>query len=111
MDLRSMRGAKAAALNLGTRLKPAEHDPDNSRVKRCRMPYWRLYYHLVWSTYRREPLIDEISADLLQRALRKSCQDLQIMTHAIGSMPDHVHLAVSIPPTLAVTDAIARLKR
>jgi len=25
-------------------------------------------------------------------------------------MPDHVHLAVSIPPTLAVTDAIARLK-
>ena len=23
------------------------------------MPFWRLYYHLVWSTKNREPLIDE----------------------------------------------------
>jgi putative transposase len=74
------------------------------------VPYWRLFYHLVWSTYRREPIIDEPTADLLQRSLRMTCHDLQIITHAIGTMPDHIHLAVSIPPTIAVTDAIGRLK-
>jgi hypothetical protein len=21
------------------------------------MPFWRLYYHIVWTTYKREPLI------------------------------------------------------
>src|SRR5215217_2405923 len=72
--------------------------------------YWRLFYHLVWSTQRRHPQIDDETAELLRRSFRATCHDLHVIVHAIGTMPDHVHLAVSIPPTVAVTDAISRLK-
>ena len=74
------------------------------------MAYWRLFYHLVWSTTKRHPQIDAETAELSQRSFRATCHDLHIIVHAIGTMPDHVHLAVSIPPTVAVTDAISRLK-
>ncbi len=74
------------------------------------MPFWRLFYHLVWSTGKRHPQIDEATAALLQHSFRATCHDMHVVVHAIGTMPDHVHLAVSIPPTIAVTDVISRLK-
>jgi putative transposase len=74
------------------------------------VPYWRVYYHLVWSTYRRLPLIDDDVADLIERSIKTTCHDLKILVHAFGTMPDHVHVAVSIPPTLAVSTAVGRMK-
>jgi len=32
------------------------------------------------------------------------------IVHAVGVMPDHVHLAVSIPPTIAITDFMRLVK-
>jgi|SRR6476661_6504170 len=74
------------------------------------MTYWRLYYHLVWATKHREPLIDHEIEMLVQRSFRATCHDLRVVVHAIGAMPDHVHLAVSIPPNIAISDAARRLK-
>lgn len=74
------------------------------------MPYWRLFYHLVWSTKRRAPLIDATIDDLLRRSLSAKCHDLKIVVHAIGTMPDHVHLALSIPPSIAIATAVGQLK-
>lgn len=74
------------------------------------MTYWRLYYHLVWATTKREPLIDHEVEALLQRSFRATCHEMRVIVHAIGMMPDHVHLAVSIPPSVAISDAARRLK-
>ena len=30
--------------------------------------------------------------------------------HAIGTMPDHVHVAISIPPRVAIAQVVSRLK-
>jgi putative transposase len=33
-----------------------------------------------------------------------------VVVHAVGGVDDHVHLAVSIPPTVTVSDAVRRIK-
>ncbi len=47
---------------------------------------------------------------MLQQAFRVVARDKGAFTHAIGGMPDHVHVAVSIPPTIAVSDYVQLLK-
>ena len=74
------------------------------------MPYWRLYYHLVWSTRRREPLITDALEVVIQREIRAAALRHGITVHAIGGVSDHLHVAVSIPPALSVAAATGRLK-
>jgi putative transposase len=35
---------------------------------------------------------------------------MKLINHAIGLVADHVHVALTIPPTVAVADALSRLK-
>ena len=74
------------------------------------MSYWRLYYHLIWATKGREPLIDGDRGVILRRSVQASCYELGARCHAVGFMPDHVHVAVSIPPKVAVSEALANVK-
>ena len=74
------------------------------------MPFWRLHYHLVWATRDRLPLIGESDEQAIRRSFELTYADLDLIPHAEGFMPDHVHLAVSIPPKVAVSEAVRRLK-
>ncbi|NWG34600.1 MAG: IS200/IS605 family transposase [Chloroflexi bacterium] len=74
------------------------------------MPYWKLYYHFVWATRNRLPLIDSILEPELYRAIAAKAQDMGGFVHAMGGMEDHVHLAVSIPPKLALAKFIGDVK-
>jgi putative transposase len=74
------------------------------------MPYWRLFYHLVWATKERNPSITAAIEPIIERSLTSTLDAMHCIRHAIGFMPDHVHVAVSIPPSLAVSDVVARLK-
>jgi putative transposase len=72
--------------------------------------YWRFYVHLVWATKGREPLIGEAEEAVLRRSWKVTIAELQVIPHAIGVMPDHVHFVLSVPPKIAVADLIRRLK-
>ena len=74
------------------------------------MSYWRLFYHLVWATKRREPMIDAEREALLRRSFQATCTKHGARCHAVGFMPDHVHLAVSIPPKVAISAFVAEVK-
>ncbi|MFQ5614488.1 MAG: IS200/IS605 family transposase [Anaerolineae bacterium] len=74
------------------------------------MSFWRLHYHLIWATYQREPfLVDNIERQVYGTILNKA-KELNCIVHAIGGIEDHIHLAVSIPPKLAVAEVIRHLK-
>ena len=75
------------------------------------MPRWRLFYHLVWSTDDRRPIITPPIEAAVHRELRAVASRYGIIVHAIGGVEDHIHLVVSIPPKLSVADAVQRLKR
>jgi putative transposase len=74
------------------------------------MPYWRLHYHLVRSARERLPLIGDVEELAIRRSFELTVSDLDLIPHAVGVMPDHAHVAVSIPPKLAVAEVVRRLK-
>ena len=74
------------------------------------MPYWRLFYHVVWATKHRLDLIDPAWEQDLFGYIRGKATALECIPHAIGVMSDHIHVAISIPPKLAVATLIGRLK-
>jgi putative transposase len=69
-----------------------------------------LFYHVVWATKGREVLIDENAAKVIERSIKTGSRDLGGIVHAFGWMPEHVHLAVSIPPNTGIATFIGRLK-
>src|SRR5690242_14128773 len=74
------------------------------------MAYWRLFNHLVWATRDRVPLIGAVEESAIRRSFELTVTDLDLIPHAVGVMPDHVHVAVSIPPKIAVAETLRRLK-
>ena len=74
------------------------------------MALWRLYYHLVWSTKGRLPLIEqEIESELYGYMIGKT-DALDCIVHAIGGIENHVHLIVSIPPKMAISKFVNIVK-
>ncbi len=74
------------------------------------MPYWRLFYHIVWGTKNRLDLIDPAWEKDLYGYIRGKATALECIPHAIGGISNHIHVAISIPPKLAVATLIGRLK-
>jgi putative transposase len=69
-----------------------------------------LKYHIVWITkYRKKVLRGEIGLRL-RELIKQSCeaQEVQIVKGHIAA--DHVHLLVSVPPQIAVSDLVQKLK-
>jgi REP element-mobilizing transposase RayT len=50
------------------------------------------------------------TAKLVERSIRASCLDLETVLHALSVMPDHIHVALSIPPKHSVSSVVKRLK-
>jgi REP element-mobilizing transposase RayT len=72
--------------------------------------YTELFYHLIWATHDREPLIVAELEPRLFGQIRHKCQEIRIQVHALNGMPDHVHLVCTIPPSLSVSEAIRSVK-
>ena len=70
----------------------------------------QLHVHLVWSTkYRYEVLRGDIQIRC-RDLIRQTCDilDIQILKGVVSK--DHIHLHISYPPKLSVSDIIKRLK-
>ncbi|MFE1746660.1 IS200/IS605 family transposase [Coleofasciculus sp. H7-2] len=74
------------------------------------MALWRLYYHLVWATKQRQPLISPDRKTKLYDYIIGKADALACIVHAIGGIEDHIHLVVSIPPTLSIADFVKNIK-
>jgi len=73
--------------------------------------YSEIHLHITWHTKNSAAVIlDGIEAQLHQFLRKKSAETPGLLVHAVGGMPDHVHLAVSVPPALNVSEWIGRLK-
>jgi putative transposase len=74
------------------------------------MPYWRMFYHVVWATKQRQPLITpDIEAIIFPVIIQKS-RELGAFVYALNGTPDHVHLVAAIPPRIGVGDFVGQIK-
>jgi putative transposase len=74
------------------------------------MPYSRLFYHFVWATKERAPLITEDNRESLYAVISAKVEEFKGVVHAINGTADHVHLVVTLPPTLSLARFIGQVK-
>jgi len=71
---------------------------------------YTLYYHIVFVTRKREPLIDREIAEFLKQFFHDKCDDLEVHLLEQHSLCDHVHLILSLRPTHYIPEVINFLK-
>ena len=69
-----------------------------------------LKYHLVWITKYRKPIIFGDMAIHLRELIREICKSLDIEIIKGHVSKDHVHLFVSVPPQLSISNVMGRIK-
>ena len=74
------------------------------------MTYWRLHYHIIWSTMDRQPILTSDLEKLSYGVIYGKAKELDLKIHAAGNLADHVHIVLSIPPKISVADCVRHLK-
>jgi putative transposase len=74
------------------------------------MPYWKLYYHIVWATVERHALITAERGAIIRTTLFAKAKELRVVLHATGIVADHMHVVASIPPVLSLAACVKHLK-
>lgn len=72
--------------------------------------YAALYFHVIFSTKNREPLIRRDMESRIWAYLGGIARENDFKAVAIGGMENHAHLLLNLPPTLAVSKAVQLLK-
>ena len=72
---------------------------------------YKLQYHIVWGTkYRRKWLKEYVKAEL-KASLYETCKRYPtLFIQAVNTDEDHVHIQMEIPPSIAIADAVQKLK-
>lgn len=73
--------------------------------------YSEINLHIVWHTKNSLPLLTPEVEPLAHRFLKKRIIDTPgAFFHEIGGIETHVHVVVSVPPTLTISEFIGQLK-
>jgi putative transposase len=67
-------------------------------------------FHCVWSTKERAPLLSAEVRERLWPYLGGIAREHGMKALAVGGVADHVHLLISLPPTLSLAKAMQLLK-
>lgn len=71
---------------------------------------WRCKYHIVFAPkYRRQVIYGKIKTDI-GAILRKLCEYKGVEILEANLCPDHIHMLVSIPPKISVSQFVGYLK-
>ncbi|MCR4856749.1 MAG: IS200/IS605 family transposase [Bacteroidales bacterium] len=74
------------------------------------MSYTKSHYHIIFSTYRRKKTIPEEHERELYAYIYGIANNLNCETYRIGGMPDHIHIFVSLHPTISLATFVQRVK-
>jgi putative transposase len=74
------------------------------------MTFWRTSYHIVWATKYRQPLITPAVEESLYAHIRQKAAECKCHIFAINACIDHIHVVLSIPPSVSVADIVHGLK-
>ena len=71
---------------------------------------WRCQYHIVFAPkYRRMAIYGKLKADI-GKILRQMCDQKGVEIIEAEACPDHIHMLVSIPPSISVAQFMGYLK-
>ena len=83
---------------------------NNNEIKNTAHSTYRCQYHIVFAPkYRRKEVYGKLRKDIGE-ILRKLCEQKKVEIIEAEVCPDHIHLLVSIPPYLSVSQFMGYLK-
>jgi putative transposase len=74
------------------------------------MSFYRAFYHLVWTTKYRSGLLTPDVEPTAHDIIRSKAIQLEAMVFALNGTDNHVHMVVTIPPKMAVSDFVGQVK-
>ena len=81
-----------------------------NEIKKLEHSSYRCQYHIVFAPkYRRKAIYGEIKADI-GKILRKLCNEKKVEIIEAEACPDHIHMLVSIPPYISVSQFMGYIK-
>ena len=72
--------------------------------------FHQLFYHVVWATHARDPHLHRSFRAEFLSLLNEEAHTRGGKPIRHNAMPDHVHLLVRLPPTIAVSEFIGQVK-
>jgi putative transposase len=69
-----------------------------------------LNYHVIFSTKNREPWISHDIEERVWKFLGGIAREKGMKALHVGGMPDHIHLALSVPARVSVSESLQLLK-
>ena len=72
--------------------------------------FHKLYYHVIWTPYLRQPLISPEIEKVLYPFIENKAKRFHCTVLGIGGMPDHIHVVIQIPPAESISDIIGKIK-
>ncbi|MGA2624516.1 MAG: IS200/IS605 family transposase [Bacteroidota bacterium] len=72
--------------------------------------YHQLFYHVVWATKYRRAMISEEVERVLFPYLENKAKRFHCVLHGINGIGNHVHVAMSIPPSVSISEIVGKLK-
>ena len=81
-----------------------------NEIKKLEHSLYRCQYHIVFAPkYRRKVIYGELKADI-GKILRKLCNEKKVEIIEAEACPDHIHMLVSIPPYLSISQFMGYIK-
>jgi len=81
-----------------------------NEIKHTAHSSYRCEYHVVFAPkYRRKVIYKALRKDVGE-VLRKVCNELKVEIIEAQACPDHIHMLVSIPPYLSISQFVGTLK-
>jgi len=74
------------------------------------MAHWRLFYHFVWTTKNREPLLVPDIQPNVYRFLHAEAKKMYSPLFFVGGIADHVHVVAAVRPAISPADFMKQLK-
>lgn len=72
--------------------------------------FHQLFYHFVWGTKNRSPMITAAVEARLWPYIGYQCQTLGYGLYAVNGTADHVHLLLELTPSMVVAEVARNLK-
>ncbi len=72
--------------------------------------YSNLLYHLVFVTKYRSQILTRSMLDLLRPVFREKAEELDSVIYILNGHRDHVHVLISAPPKVSVSQLVKHLK-
>jgi putative transposase len=95
--------------NNNKHLAPKERNEFQPKHKMANT-YTQIYLHIVFSVKGRQNLIQKNWKDELQKYICGIVNGKEQKVYAIGGMPDHIHILLSIKPNIAISDLVRDIK-